>query len=379
MALSESQIPADAQHYLVCGTEYCEKNCQFYCNDCQQPICKKCRDEHQKIQETKNHEIVRYKNRKRPLPVEKCNIHPTRHIDLLCEECQIPICSKCTATKEHRGHVFTDLEMAFAEKCSLIHLEIAKIRNYFEPTSQDLKKEIAGDVTEIKTIIEGIRKSIKTEGKAVKRLVDTVTSDKIKQVNKIERSLLRTLNGQNQDLDDYTNYLEDSIKLFYGYLSPSSIEQLTFTLKSKKFIIQSIPQTSETVPPVFNAGQYSKEDVVKLLGRITAPNMKPENRKIKPIETVFTQMKPAGKQMKKDRKKSEGKQTLSLSSSLTCHQGQRAHSTRCYNAFHLSLGKSSRLWVSDWGVLVQRNLQENQLQKIQTSGEDEGYHTVMQT
>lgn len=106
--------------------------------------------------------------------------------------------------------------MAFAEKCSLIHLEIAKIRNYFAPTSQDFKKEIAGDVTEIKTIIEGIRKSIKTEGKAVKRLVDTVTSDKMKQIDKMERSLFRMLNGQNQNLDDDINYLEDSIRSFYG-------------------------------------------------------------------------------------------------------------------------------------------------------------------
>lgn len=99
MALSESQIPANAQHYmyLVCGTEYCEKNCQFHCNDCQQPICKKCRDEHQKTTETKNHEIVRYRNRKRPLSVEKGKIHPTRHIDLLCEECKIPICHKRTS------------------------------------------------------------------------------------------------------------------------------------------------------------------------------------------------------------------------------------------------------------------------------------------
>uniref|UniRef100_K1R8T2 B box-type domain-containing protein n=1 Tax=Magallana gigas TaxID=29159 RepID=K1R8T2_MAGGI len=189
MALPEFQIPPDAQHYLVCGTEDCEKNCQFYCNDCHQPMCEQCRDEHQKNKKTKIHEVVPYKQRKRPLPVEKCKIHPTRNIELLCEECQIPICPKCATTKEHRGHVFTDLEIVFAEKCSLCHVEITKIRSYFEPTSQDLKKEIAGDVAEIKKIMEGVRTSIKTEAEAVKKLVDTVTSDKIKQVDKIEQQI----------------------------------------------------------------------------------------------------------------------------------------------------------------------------------------------
>nr|XP_034317850.1 uncharacterized protein LOC105330023 [Crassostrea gigas] len=378
MAFSESQIPPDAQHYLVCGTEDCEKNCQFYCNDCHQPMCEQCRDEHQKNKKTKSHEVVHYKQRKRPLPVEKCKIHPTRHIELLCEECQIPICSKCTATKEHRGHAFTDLEFVFDEKVSLkCHEEIAKIQNYFDPVSQDLKKEIAGDVTEIKKIIEGVRTSMKAEAESVKKLVDTLTSDNIEQVNKIEQSLLETLNSQNQQIDDYINYLNDLIQIYYGYLSPSNIEQLTLALQSENLIIRPIPETSKPVPPVFTVGQYSKDDVAKLLGRITVPNTKPENRKIKPMETASTQLKPTEKQRKQDREKSDVKQTLSLSSSVT--------KVREYTVpgvdyvFHISLGKSGRLWVSDYkGNLVQTDLQGNQLQKIQTSGGSQGYHTVTQ-
>eukprot|EP00105_Crassostrea_gigas_P008277 XP_011422787.1 PREDICTED: uncharacterized protein LOC105325102 [Crassostrea gigas] len=377
MALSESQIPPNAQHYLVCGTEDCERNCQFYCNDCHQPMCEQCRDEHQKNKKTKNHEVVPYKQRKRPLPVEKCKIHPTRHIELLCEECQIPICSKCTGTKEHRGHAFTDLELVFAEKCSLCHIEITKIRSYFEPTSQDLKKEIAGDVTEIKKIMEGIRSSIKTEAEAVKKLVDAVTSDKIEQANKIEQSLLQTLNRQNQEIDYYINYLNDLIKTYYGYLSPSNIEQLTFALKSENLIIRPIPETSKPVPPAFTAVQYRKEDVAKLLGRITVPNTKPENRKIKPMETASTQMKLTEKQRKQDREKSDMKQTLSLSSSVTKVREYTVPGVG--SVYHISLGKSGRLWVSDsGGNLVQTDLQGNQLQKIRTSGRSEGYHTVTQ-
>ncbi|XP_065939431.1 E3 ubiquitin-protein ligase TRIM45-like [Magallana gigas] len=251
MALSESLAPPDAQHYLVCGTEYCEKNCQFYCNDCHQPMCEQCRDEHQKNKKTKNHEVVHYKQRKRRIPVEKCKIHPTKDIELLCEECQIPICSKCTATKEHRVHVFTDLEIVFAEKVSQYQEEIDKIRNYFEPVSQDVKIEIAGDVTEIKKIMEGIRTAMKAEAESVKRMVDAVTSDNIEQVNKIEQSLLETLNGQNQEIDDFINYLNDLIQTYYGYLSPSKIEHLTLSLKSKSLKIRPIPETSKPVPPVF--------------------------------------------------------------------------------------------------------------------------------
>nr|XP_034305794.1 E3 ubiquitin-protein ligase TRIM71 isoform X3 [Crassostrea gigas] len=377
MALSESQVPPDAQHYLVCGTEDCERNCQFYCNDCYQPMCEQCRDEHLKNKKTKSHEMVPYKQHKRPLPVEQCKIHPTKEMVLLCEECQIPICYKCTATKEHRGHAFTDLEIDFDEKVSLCHEEIEKIRNYFEPTSQDLKTEIAGDVTEMKKIMEAIRTSMKAEAEYVKKLVNTVISENIKQVDKIEKSLLESLNGQNKKINDYINYLNNLIKTFYGYLSPSNIEQLTLALKSESFIIRPIPETFKPVPPVFIAGNFSKKDVTKLLGRITVQNTKPENRKIKPMETASTQLKPTGKQRKQGTEKSDVKQTLSLSSSVIKVREYKVPGVG--HVYHISLGKSGRLLVSNMnGNLVQTDLQGNQLQKIQTSSRSDGYHTVTQ-
>ncbi|XP_065930045.1 tripartite motif-containing protein 2-like [Magallana gigas] len=374
MALSESQIPPDAQHYLVCGTEDCEKSCQFYCNNCHQQMCEQCRNEHQKNKKTKNHEVVHYKQRKRQLPVDKCKIHSTKDIDLLCEECQIPLCYKCATTKEHRGHLFTDLEMVFAEKVTLCHEEIAKIRNHLEPTSQNLKKEISADVKEIKKIMEGLRKSMKAEAESLKKLVDTVTLDYIEQTNKIEQSILEALNGQNQEIDAYMNYLNDLVKSYYGYLSPSNIEQLTFALKSEDLIIRPIPETSKPVPPVFSAGQYSKEDVAKLLGKITVPNTKPENRKIKTIEIAAKQLKPTVKQ-----RKSDVKQTLLLLSSVTKVREYEVPGVN--NVHHVSLGKSDRLWVNDdGGNLVETDLQGNQLQKLKTSarGTFNGYHTVTQ-
>nr|XP_034310387.1 E3 ubiquitin-protein ligase TRIM71-like [Crassostrea gigas] len=370
MALSESQIPPDAQHYLVCGTEDCEKSCQFYCNDCHQQMCEQCRNEHQMNKKTENHEVVHYKQRKRQLPVEKCKIHSTKDIDLLCEECQIPLCYKCATTKEHRGHVFTDLEMVFAEKVTLCHEEIAKIRNHLEPTSQNLKKEIAADVKEIKKIMEGLRKSMKAEAESLKNLVDIVTSDNIEQTNKIEQSILETLNGQNREIDAYMNYLKDLVKTYYGYLSPSNIEQLTFVLKSEDLIIRPIPETSKPVPRVFSAGQYSKEDVAKLLGKITVPNTKPDNRKIKTIEIASKQLKPTVTQRKYD-----VKLTLPMSSSVIKVREYTVQGVD--NVCHVSLGISGRLWVSDGsGNLVQTDRQGNQFNKIQTSCRSEGHHTV---
>ncbi|XP_061192383.1 uncharacterized protein LOC133200606 [Saccostrea echinata] len=375
MALSKIDIPRRAQHFLECGIEECERNCEFYCNPCHLRLCKQCSEEHLRSQENKNHEVVLYQQRKRQLPVEKCKIHPTKDVDMLCEECQIPVCSKCVTQREHRGHIFTDLETVYAEKYTDFQEEIRKIHEYFLPISQDLQERIKKDSSEIKHIMDNIRTSMKTEGESLKSLVDTVVSENMKQLDQIEHSLLEDLNTQDKTMDDYITYLNNLVKELHICLSSTETQKL---MSEKKPKIRSIPETTKPVTPGFTAGQYSKSDVTKLFGKIHVPNTKAEKREIRPLESVYdTAMKPTHKQMKEDRKKSDKKQTMSLSASVT--KVREFNVPGVYDVYHVSLDQSDRLWISDDdGNLVQIDLQGNVIQKIKTSGEDEGYHTVTQ-
>ncbi|XP_078311977.1 uncharacterized protein LOC111135531 [Crassostrea virginica] len=362
-----SDEQAAGQHYLVCGTEECQENGQFYCNDCHLPLCEKCRDDHLKNPDTKSHEIVPYRYRKQRLSVEKCKHHPTRNIDIFCQECQIALCLKCF-TKEHEGHKFDDLEEIYAEKYALWQGEFSKIQKYFLPTTQGLKNDIEEDVTEIKKIMESIRTSMNAEAESLKNLVDEVTSEKKKHTHTMEKSLLKMLKSQETTYDDYIAYLGKMNDEFQEYLSLTN-KKLLF---SETLRIKTIPETTRPVPPVFTKGKFSKDDISKLLGSVHVPNIKPEKRKIQPMEAVTTHMKSTEKQ----KEKSDVKQTLSLSSSVT---KVREYSVPGVDiVFHVSVGKSGRLWVSDdSGNLVQTDLQGNQLQKIQTSG-GYGYHTATQ-
>nr|XP_022340417.1 uncharacterized protein LOC111135025 [Crassostrea virginica] len=361
------------QHYLVCGTEDCQKNGQFYCNACHQPLCEQCKDKHQKSPSTKNHEIVLYRHRKHQLPLEICQDHPKRNIDIFCRECKTPICSKCCTMKEHKGHEFDDLEDIYAEKYALWQGEFSKIQSYFLPTSQDMKTDIEEDVTKIKKIIESIRTSMKAEAESLKNLVDEVTSENIDHTYAMEKSLLEMLKSQETIYDDFIAYLLKMSDEFQEYLSITN-QKLLF--QSKTIKIQPIPETTKPLPPVFTAGQFNKDDVTELLGKVNVPNTEPEKRKIQPMEAVTTNMKPTEKQLEQSKEISDMKQTLSLCSTVT---KVREYSVPdVVNAYHVSVDKSGRVWVSDWiGNLVQTDLQWNQLQKIQTSV-GYGYHTATQ-
>ena len=137
-----SDVQAAGQHYLVCGIQDCPKNGKFYCNDCHQPMCEQCKDEHRKSPNNKNHDIVLYRQRKHRITIEKCKLHPTKNIDIFCKECKTPLCLKCFLTKEHKGHEFDDLEEIYAQKYALWQGEFSKVQKYFLPTSEDLKTDI---------------------------------------------------------------------------------------------------------------------------------------------------------------------------------------------------------------------------------------------
>ncbi|XP_078311261.1 uncharacterized protein LOC111132621 [Crassostrea virginica] len=114
-----------------------------------------------------------------------------------------------------------------------------------------------------------------------------------------------------------------------------------------------------------------------LLGKVNVPNTKPEKRKIQPMEAVTTHMKFTEKQSEQSKEKSDMKQTLSLSSSLTKVREYRVPGVR--DAYHVSVDKSGRLWVSDWSFhLTQTDLQGNMLLKIKTINGAIGFHTVTQ-
>ncbi|XP_065923176.1 tripartite motif-containing protein 3 [Magallana gigas] len=368
--------PVIAQHFLVCGNGNCEENCQFYCNPCHLSICKQCRDEHQKNSDTKNHEVVPYRQRTRELPVEKCKDHPTKEINILCEDCQAPLCYKC-ALQNHQKHNLADLETIYSKGFTHCLDEIHKIHQHFLPTTQDIQTEIKEDAKKIKAVMDKIRESMKSDAESLKRLVDSVTSDNIEQVNKMEESLMENLQSEDNTYRDYISFLEDFVKKIHAYLSSTKVQNnpIIFSL-SEHLNIQPIPKTTKPVPPVFIAGQYCKEDVIKLLGRVTVPDAKTENREIKPMETASSQLKPTGIEAKQVREKADLKQTLSLSSSVIEVLEYKVPGVG--RVRHISLGKSGTLWSSDHhGNLVQTDLQGNRLQDIQTSG-SEGYHTVTQ-
>ena len=236
-----------------------------------------------------------------------------------------------------------------------------------------MKTDIKGDVSEIKNVMESIRKFMKAEAECLKNLVDEVTSESMGNTYTMETSLLQMLESQETTYDDYIAYLEKMNEEFQNHLSMTN-QNLLF---SKTLKIKPIPETTQPVPPVFKRGQFSKINVIRLLGIVYVPERSQKRKIINRIDGIFEETQFTEKQTEQSREKSDFKPPLSLSSDVTKIRSSSIPGVN--TAAHVSVGKSGRLWVSDgWGDLVEADLKGNHLQEIVTSGGDESYHAVTQ-
>ncbi|XP_062576268.1 uncharacterized protein LOC134238172 [Saccostrea cucullata] len=365
--LSPFKIPGTAQHFLECQSEECKSNCEFYCNTCRLQLCRQCRDLHLKAKKNQNHNVVLYQERTRQL-LEKCKIHPSKETDMLCDECQVSLCSKCATSQEHKGHSFTDIEKIHAEKLALWQKEIDKIHEYYIPTSQYLQNEIKDDAKNIKKIINSMRESLIEDADLLRSFVETIVTGKMKQIDQIESSLLKDVEIQEDTFTKYITYLDDIVKEFNWYITNRKA-------LSEVMTIQPIPCITKPDTPAYIARKCKIEDVAQLLGEISFHEKRTESRKLKPMKMI-SQADKNKEECLKNNEQAEGKQIISLSPSIAKIRKFNIHGA--YGALHLSMSKGDRFWVSDWdGNLVQIDLQGgHQLEKIKTSPRSEGYHTT---
>ncbi|XP_061171075.1 E3 ubiquitin-protein ligase TRIM45-like [Saccostrea echinata] len=135
------QVPDSARHLIECDTESCRNYSEFYCNTCHQRICDHCKEAH--LKENTGHEIVRYHERKRKLPSEKCRIHPIKDIDVFCKFCQDPVCSTCFA-QEHSDHANSDLETIYNDILQECQKEMTDIWKTVIPKAKENAESIGG-------------------------------------------------------------------------------------------------------------------------------------------------------------------------------------------------------------------------------------------
>ncbi|XP_062591864.1 uncharacterized protein LOC134253347 [Saccostrea cucullata] len=363
-------VPSSPQHYIEC--EMCDENCLYHCNSCYVRLCEKCRDNHKINPYTKAHDIGRYNPRILAIPLKKCPRHRTKDLDMHCKECQIPLCSNCAIAPDHQGHTFEDLEEIYSQHFEAFKIHLCKIYEYFLPASNDVLDDIQDDVTKIKKMIGETKRKLILETEAFKSEIERAFSEKMAQLEKIERETLNDLYTQSKTMTDYISYLNGLAKKYQFKLVNKDPEYL---VRNEAEGIKPIPKTSKPAYPTVIAGNFNKAEVLRALSKIF-PNVSTEERNVRKLFSLKSLPHlQVIKQNQRDIVNPKPCKRWKMSNFVTEADGITVQGMQ--SMLHVSKDHAGRLWVSEFGGnLVQTDVQGNRLWSIKISGIGRACHTM---
>lgn len=230
----------------------CPEVVVIHCGSCQVNLCAQCLSTHIDRNKSLKHEIVPYTSQlvKPEAEIEKCRDHPKQQCDLYCQDCGVPICSRCL-TGNHKRHGAVDLEEICETTRSTVKEDLEELRKFrkeYEKVVGESKEELAKYIEES----DKERDSLKELGKQWHQMIDKVIDKVGKDMDEIIQSDTKCLQDNTEEIQSALQDVKDSIKANEDILQDDRFTRLlSYASKNDAFrIIPSRPaiKTAKIVP-----------------------------------------------------------------------------------------------------------------------------------
>ncbi|XP_061172302.1 E3 ubiquitin-protein ligase Midline-1-like [Saccostrea echinata] len=136
--ISSDNIPNMAQDVIRCSL--CTNAVAMHCKSCDVNLCEQCISHHiQKSPTLKNHDLLPYTQKASSEQViNNCKDHPNQICDLYCQDCHIPICSRCLL-KNHKRHSAEELSEIYETTRSAVSEDLLELRHFKEEYEKVLR------------------------------------------------------------------------------------------------------------------------------------------------------------------------------------------------------------------------------------------------
>ena len=116
----------------------CEAEASLFCEDCCKHLCKNCVATHISSR-SRAHNLLPLDQY---LITPKCQDHQTKLCDYFCENCVIPVCSKCAASGRHKKHDVVDLKEKYEKKVTYLKSDLDELEKCIYPKYQNALSDI---------------------------------------------------------------------------------------------------------------------------------------------------------------------------------------------------------------------------------------------
>lgn len=222
----------------------CDSAADMYCEICHVHLSKDCIEKHFSDNST-GHKVILLKQYLSTLNYPKCSIHSSKHCELHCEECDVPICTSCIASGQHLGHKAADI---FERKKEILKRDLKELEESVLPKYQEAASLIPVQKDDLSKRSIELRIALVKQGDVLKREIDTVIRNMQSEIDVINSQNLLILDKKEDEITSIINEISQAIQDLKKLLDTNDVCLLDKYKSNNEKFRMSPPKVVVSIP-----------------------------------------------------------------------------------------------------------------------------------
>eukprot|EP00105_Crassostrea_gigas_P042228 XP_019926376.1 PREDICTED: uncharacterized protein LOC109619798 [Crassostrea gigas] len=241
-----------------------------YCDFCHVNLCKPCILDHS-LDEYDTHKKVPFKERRSTVTLvyPKCRTHPQKNCDLLCKNCNnLFVCSSCTASEQHRGHLFIDVTEVYKTKKNNIEKDIEELENLISPKYEEIALDLENQFANLDGGYEKLTTEMSKQGVQWHKENDIVINKMKTEIGEIKVKHRDILKKHSDEIKQIESRIQQTLLAFKKIEKSTEVSPLIeYISKIREF--SKLPSRVHVSLPTFIPKPIDRQKLYNLFGKIT--------------------------------------------------------------------------------------------------------------